>query len=90
MAGTPFRRIDEKLGSETGDLAMTCKLLIAAVGLCRHAVGIGDVFKCKWNNELWNLLVVRNLVTRCGISFSLDSTAAVGQQVVDCEGVCLT
>ena len=39
-ADTPFRRIDEKLGSETGDLAMTYKLVVAAVGLCRHAGGI--------------------------------------------------
>ena len=88
IAGTPFRRIDDKLGSETGDLAMTYKLVIAAVGLCRHTAGIGDRFSCKWSNgnELWNLLVVRNLVARCGISFCLDSTAAVGQQFVDCKG----
>ena len=67
---------------------MSYKLVIAAVGLCRHAVGIG--FSCKWSNgnELWNLLVVRNLA-RCGISFSLDLTAAVGQQFVDCEGCVL-
>ena len=57
IAGTPFRRIDEKLGSETGGLAMTCKLVIATVGLCRHAVGIRDGFSCKWSNgnELWKL-----------------------------------
>ena len=36
-AGTPFRRINEKRGAETGDLSMTYKLLVAAVGLCRHA-----------------------------------------------------
>ena len=42
IAGTPFRRINEKLGAETGDLAMTYKLVAAAVGLCRHAARIGD------------------------------------------------
>ena len=41
IAGTPFRRINEKLGAETGDLAMTYKLEVAAVGLCRHDVGDG-------------------------------------------------
>ena len=40
-AGTPFRRINEKRGTETGDLAMTYKLVVAAVGVCRHAVRIG-------------------------------------------------
>ena len=54
-AGTPFRRINEKRGSETGDLAMTYKLVVAAVGLCRHAVGIGGGFSWEWSNgtELW-------------------------------------
>ena len=32
----PFRHINEKLGSETGNLAMTYKLVVAAFGLCRH------------------------------------------------------
>ena len=40
IAGTTFRRINEKLGAETGDLAMACKLEVAAIGLCRHAVRI--------------------------------------------------
>ena len=39
-AGTPFTRINEKRGAETGNLAMTYKLVVAAVGLCRHAVRI--------------------------------------------------
>ena len=43
-ADTPFRRINEKLGAETGDFAMTYKLLVAAVGLCLHAVQIGGGF----------------------------------------------
>ena len=37
-AGTPFTWINVKLGAETGDLAMTFTLVVAAVGLCRHAV----------------------------------------------------
>ena len=43
IAGTPFRRINKKLGAETSNLAMTCKLEVAAVGLCR-AVGIDGGF----------------------------------------------
>ena len=83
-AGTPFRRINEKLGAETGDLAMTHKLVVAAVGLCRHVVRIGG----EWSNGngLWDLVVVRNLFARCGSSSCLVSTAAVGQQFVDREG----
>ena len=56
-AGTPFRRINEKLGAETGDLAMTYKLVVAAVGLCRHAVRIGGGFSWEWSNgnELWKI-----------------------------------
>ena len=55
IAGTPFRCINEKLGAETGDLAMTYKLEVTAVGLCRHDVRIGDGFSWKWSigNELW-------------------------------------
>ena len=80
-------RINEKLGAEIGDLAMTYKLVVAAVGLRRRAVRIGGGFSWKWSNgnELWNLVVVRNLFARCGSSSCLVSTAAVGQQFVDCE-----
>ena len=86
-AGMPFRRINEKLGAETGDLALTCKLADAAVGLCRHAVRIGGGFSWEWSNgnELWDLVVVRDLFARCGTSSCLVSTAAVGQQFVDRE-----
>ena len=86
-AGTPFRRINEKRGAETGNLAMTYKLVVAAVGLCRHAVRIGGGFSWEWSNgnELWDLVVVRNLFARCGSSSCLVSTAAVGQQFVDRE-----
>ena len=91
-AGTPFRRINEKCGAETGDLAMTYKSVVAAVGLCRHTVGIADGFSWKWSNgnELWKLVVVRNFFARCGSSSCLVSTAAVGQQYVDCEEARLT
>ena len=87
-AGTPFRRINEKLGAETGDLAMTYKLVVAAVGLCRHAVRIGGGSCWEWSNGsgLWDLVVVRNLFARCGSSSCLVSTAAVGHQFVDRVG----
>ena len=87
-AGTPFRRINEKRGGETGDLAMTYKLVVAAVGFCRHAVRIGDGFSWEWSNgnELWDLVVVRNLFARCGSSSCLVSTAAVGQQFCRSRG----
>ena len=57
-AGTPIRCINEKLGAETGDLAMTYKLVVAAVGLCRHAVRICGGFSWEWSNgnELWDLV----------------------------------
>ena len=82
-AGTPFKCINEKLGAETGDLAMTYKLAVAAVGLCRHAVRMGGGFSWEWSNgnELWDLVVVRNFFTKCGSSFCLVSTAVVGQFV---------
>ena len=50
-AGTPFRRINEKRRAETGDLAMTYKLVVAAVGLCRHAVRIG--WRIQLGVEQW-------------------------------------
>ena len=82
IAGTPFRCINEKLGAETGDLSLTFKLEVTAVGLCRHDVRVGDGFSRK----LWKSVVVRNLFARSGISTCLVSTAAVGQQFVDREG----
>ena len=87
-AGTPFRRINEKLSAETDDFAMTYKLVFAAVGSCRHAVRIGGGFSWKWSNgnELWKLVVVRNLFARWGSVSCLVSTAAVGHQSVDREG----
>ena len=54
IAGTLFRDVlTRKLGAETGDLAMTYKLVVAAVGLCRHAVGSGGGFSC--GVEQWQL-----------------------------------
>ena len=87
-AGTPFKRINEKLGAVTGDLAMTYKLVVATVGLCRNAVRIGGGFSWEWSegNELWDMVVLRNLFASCGSSSCLVSTAAVGQQFVDREG----
>ena len=86
--GARFRLDNEKLCAETGDLAMTYKLVVATVGLCRHDVQNGCGFSWDWSNgnELWNLVVARNLFARCGSSSCLVSTAAVGQQVVDSEG----
>ena len=80
--GAPFRLNNEKPGTETGDRAMTYKLAVAAVGLCRHVVRIGSGFSRERSNgkELWILVVVRNLFARCGNSSCLVSTAAVGQQ----------
>ena len=91
-ACAPFRLVNEKLGAETGNLAMTYKLEVAAVGLCRHAVGNGGGFIWKWSNdnELWDSVVVRNLFARCGSFSCLVSTTAVGQQFVDREGACST
>ena len=87
-AGTPLRRINEKLGAEIGDLAMTYKWVDAAVGFCRHAVRIGGGFSWEWSNgnKLWDLVVARNFFARCSSSSCLVSTAAVGQQFVDGEG----
>ena len=87
-AGTPFKRINEKLGAVTGDLAMTYKLVVATVDLCRNAVRIGGGFSWEWSkgNELRDLVVLRNLYARCGSSSCLVSTAAVGQQFVDRDG----
>ena len=86
--GAPFRLNHEKLGAETSDLAMTYKLIVAAVGLCRHAVRIGGGFSWEWSNgnELWNLEVVRSLFGKCGSSSCFVLTAAVGQQFADREG----
>ena len=39
IAGTTFRRADEKLGAETGDFVMSYKSVVAAVGMSRRAVG---------------------------------------------------
>ena len=87
-AGTPFRRVNEKFGAEAGDIAMTYKLVVAAVVLRRCAVRIGDGFSWKRRNgnELWKLVNVRNLFSRCGSPTCLVSTAVVRQQLVDREG----
>ena len=42
IAGTAFRRTDEKLDAETGDFVMSYKSVVAAVGMSRRAVGSGD------------------------------------------------
>ena len=42
IAGTIFRRTNEKLGAETGDVVTSYKT-VAAVGMSRRAVGSGDI-----------------------------------------------
>ena len=64
--GTLFRRINEKRGAETGDLAMTCKLVVAAVGLCRHAVRIGGGFSCEESLREVLQLLLFGLDRSCG------------------------
>ena len=44
IAGTTFRRTDEKLGAETGDFVMSYKSVV--VETSRHAVGSGDIMVC--------------------------------------------
>ena len=64
---------------------MTYKLVVAPVGLCRHAVRIGGGFSWELSNgnELWNLVIVRNFFAKVHfILFGLD------RQFVDDEGVC--
>ena len=64
-----------RFGVETGDIAMTYKLVVAAVGLCRHAVRIGGGFswECSNGNELWNLVTVRDFFAKWElILFGLD------------------
>ena len=43
IAGTTFRRTDEKLGAETGDFVMSYKSVVAAVETSRDDVGFGDI-----------------------------------------------
>ena len=66
----------------------TYKLVVAAIGLCRHAVRIGGGFRREWtnDNEFWDLAIARNFFANCHTSSCLVSTAAVGQQFVDSEG----
>ena len=75
--GTHFRWIND-----------TYKLVVAAIGLCRHAVRIGGGFCWEWtnDNEFRDLVIVRNFFAKCDTSSCLVSTAAVGQQFVDSEG----
>ena len=76
--GVPFQVDNEKLCAETGDLAMNYKLVVAAVGMCRHAMRIGGGFSWEWSNddEIWIFVVLRNIFMRCGSSscFGLDSS----------------
>ena len=81
--GAPFRLNNEKLGAKTGDLAMTYKLAVAAVGLCRHVVRSGSGFSWEWSNgnELWILVVVRNLFARCGNSSCFGLNRSCGTAI---------
>ena len=66
IIGTTFRRTDEKLGAETGDFVMSCKSVVAAVGMSRRAVGSGDIVECPAREGLhceggvWHLWCVWN------------------------------
>ena len=48
--------------------------------------GGGFSWDCTNDNELWDLVIVKNFFAKCGTSSCLVSTAAVGQQFVDSEG----
>ena len=50
------------------------------VGLCPHALGIGDGFSWKRGNgnELWDLMVVRNLFTGCVFGRSQVTSSVIG------------
>ena len=78
-AGTPFRRINEKLGVETGNLAMTYKLIVAVP--CRRRTGgavlraenFGDLMtadhkdlseSCESRNNHRYAVVVQDLATQ--------------------------
>ena len=80
--GAPCRRTIEKLSVESGSLGMTCKLEVAAVGLCRHDVRICDEFCRVWSNgsDIWKWVNVRNLFAWCG------SLSCLVSKVVDSEG----
>ena len=79
-AGTPFRRIDEKLGAETGDFVMSYKLVVAAVALSRHTVGIGDtmVLCSAGMYALSNVLQEKLLERVCTVKEALGILGAFG------------
>ena len=81
-------RFRAQLAHVSGGSTRPTKLVVAAIGLCRHAVRIGGGFCWEWtnDNEFWDLVIVRNFFAMCGTSSCLVSTAAVGQQFVDSEG----
>ena len=80
-------RFHAQLAHVSGWINDTCKLVVAAIGLCRHVVRIGGGFCWEFtnDNEFWDLAIARNFFTKCDTSSCLVSTAAVGQQFVDCE-----
>ena len=77
------------VGTRFGWINDTYIMAVAAIGLCRHAVRIGGGFCWEWtnDNEFWDLVIVRNFFAKRDTSSCLVSTAAVGQQFVDNEGV---
>ena len=79
-AGTPFRRIDEELGAETGDFVMSYKLVVAAVALSRHTVGIGDtmVLCGAGMYALSNVLQEKLLERGCTVKEALGIHGAFG------------
>ena len=78
------------VGTRFGWINDTYKLVVVAIGLCRHVVRNGGGFCWEWTNvnEFWDLAIVRNFFAKCDTSSCLVSTAAVGQQFVDSEGRC--
>ena len=68
------------VGTRFGWINDTYKLVVAAIGLCRHVVRTGGGFCWEWtnDNEFWDLAIVRNFFAKCDTSSCLVSTAAVG------------
>ena len=78
IAGTIFRRTDEKLGAETGDFIMSYKSVVAAVEMTRHAVGSGDIMVlCSACMNAFSNVLQRKLTERgCTVKEALGIPVA--------------